>query len=293
MALLSVGLFFAVGTFYFSATASELPVHVSPAVTNGVCSSSDSLDSLRDALKEEIATTLRDTVHCPCGGQGEWTNIADLNFRKIDVTCPFNFTPIHFPVRGCKRSPNEAAGCKSVIFSSGGQSYSRVCGRVNAYQKARTDGFNFNAGADALEKTYVDGVSLTHGAPGSRQHIWTFVAASQETGRYPHEKCACINPAQDWPYELYSFMTNNYFCDTGNPGPDRGAYYSIFRNPLWDGDGCGATSACCQFNNPPWFCTTLPQPTTDDIEITMTMSLMKISFLALSTLTLCSIIGLH
>ena len=62
-------------------------------------------------------------------------------------------------------------------------------------------------------------------------------------------------------------MTNNYFCDTGNHGPRGGSYYSIFLNPLWDGDGCGATSACCQFNNPPWFCTTLPQPTTDDIEM--------------------------
>ena len=26
-------------------------------------------------------------------------------------------------------------------------------------------------------------------------------------------------------------------------------------------------STCCQFNNPPWFCKDLPQPTTDDIEL--------------------------
>ena len=31
--------------------------------------------------------------------------------------------------------------------------------------------------------------------------------------------------------------------------------------------GCGGTSTCCQFNNPPWFCKQLPQPTTDDIEL--------------------------
>ena len=27
------------------------------------------------------------------------------------------------------------------------------------------------------------------------------------------------------------------------------------------------TSTCCEFNNPPWFCKQLPQPTTDGIEL--------------------------
>ena len=43
--------------------------------------------------------------------------------------------------------------------------------------------------------------------------------------------------------------------------------YSIPDDPLWDGQGCGGTSTCCSFNNPPWFCKQLPQPTTDDIEL--------------------------
>ena len=38
-------------------------------------------------------------------------------------------------------------------------------------------------------------------------------------------------------------------------------------DPPWDGEGCGSTSTCCQLNNPPWHCTTLPQPTMDDIEL--------------------------
>ena len=36
---------------------------------------------------------------------------------------------------------------------------------------------------------------------------------------------------------------------------------------LWDGEGCVPTSTCCEFNRPPWFCTTLPQSTTDDLEL--------------------------
>ena len=43
-------------------------------------------------------------------------------------------------------------------------------------------------------------------------------------------------------------------------------------DPLWDGAGCSGGSSCCEFNNPPWFCKTLPQPTTDDIELRLCFS---------------------
>ena len=59
---------------------------------------------------------------------------------------------------------------------------------------------------------------------------------------------------------------HNYFCDTGNGG-NQHSNIAYSENPLWDGEGCGPSSTCCQLNNPPWFCTTLPQPTTDDIEL--------------------------
>jgi hypothetical protein len=32
----------------------------------------------------------------------------------------------------------------------------------------------------AFEQSYVGGVSLTHGAPGEREHIWTFAAGYDE-----------------------------------------------------------------------------------------------------------------
>ena len=46
---------------------------------------------------------------------------------------------------------------------------------------------------------------------------------------------------------------------------ERGRFYH--GDPLWDGSGCSDTSSCCAFNNPPWFCKQLPQPTSDDIEM--------------------------
>ena len=84
----------------------------------------------------------------------------------------------------------------------------------------------------------------------------------------PYYNCPCTNTRYNWPYQLPSFIQNNYFCDTGNTGPGFGngdTYYS--NDPLWDGAGYGADSTSCQFNSPPWFYSSLPQATTDDVEV--------------------------
>ena len=146
-----------------------------------------------------------------------------------------------------------------------------MCGRINAVQKGSTDAFHpsIRGRSPGLDGVYIDGVSLTHGPAGSRQHVWTFAAALYETdSNYDLQNvCQCINTNFNWLYQIPSFIGNNYFCDTGNPGPGF-LYPAVYQDdPLWDGEGCGPTNACCQLNNPPWFCTTLPQPTTDDIEL--------------------------
>ena len=59
-------------------------------------------------------------------------------------------------------------------------------------------------------------------------------------------------------------MSEDYFCEAAWY---TGTYRSFFpEDPLWDGDGCTASSTCCSFNNPPYFTKQLPNPTTDDIE---------------------------
>ncbi len=79
--------------------------------------------------------------------------------------------------------------------------------------------------------------------------------------------CACTNTQNNWPHQLPSFIQNNYFCDTGNPGPGFSITDYYTTDPLWDGAGCGPNNACCQFNNPPLFKSTLPQATFEDIEM--------------------------
>ncbi len=83
--------------------------------------------------------------------------------------------------------------------------------------------------------------------------------------RYNNHKCPCS--VADYPYQVPSFINNNYFCDSGIPGPDYSSNTYYTRNPLWDGQGCGNNSTCCEYNNPPWFCTSLSHPTNEDLEI--------------------------
>ena len=228
------------------------------------------LAARREAIKEEITPILNDLVYqppCACGGPGQWSRIAFFNMSDPSQQCPSSWNLFTSPVRGCVSSVTTGPLCDSAIFPSNGKLYSRVCGRVNAYQKGSPDGFQPSLiGNPGLEGLYVDGVSLTHGAPGSRQHIWTFVASLYETGTETIPLCPCTSTAS-WPHQVPSFIGDNYFCETGNRG-DSYSFDTIYTDdPLWDGSGCGSGSSCCEFNNPPWFCATLPQPTTDDLEL--------------------------
>ena len=247
---------------------------------NGTCPSAEVTEQARNSTKEEIRSILRDTVvplldrtsiygRCPCGGPGQWHRIAHLDMSDPNQQCPSNWRLVTTPVRGCGRLNNNN-NCNSAVFPSNGSSYSRVCGRINAIQKGAPDAFNpsIQGRNPGLEGVYIDGVSLTHGAAGSRQHIWTFAAALYENNPSytPAWVCQCSNTNINWPHQIPSFIGENYFCDTGSR--DSHTYPTVYQDdPLWDGEGCGPTSTCCQLNNPPWFCTTLPQPSTDDIEL--------------------------
>ena len=100
-----------------------------------------------------------------------------------------------------------------MFYSTFGLTYSRVCGRIIAYQDATTDAFLTSS--VLIDGSYVDGVSLTHGSVDFRQHIWTFASALGETDNY-HQRylCSCSNNIS-WPYST-DFVGNDYFCDSGN-----------------------------------------------------------------------------
>ena len=191
--------------------------------------------------------------HCCGESDGKWMRIAYLNMSDPGARCPDGWREVQSPIRTCRRQLN--TGINSVNYTSYGIPYSRVCGRIIAYQFGTSEGFRgyIFQNQRTLDDPYVDGISITFGHP--RNHIWTFAAA--QVGQF---SCPCISDGNAAP----PFVNRNHFCEVGISNTE-GNF--IDSNPLWDGQGCAGSSTCCQFNNPPWFCKQLDQPTTEDIEI--------------------------
>ena len=188
--------------------------------------------------------------------------VANLNMTDTNQHCPSGFRLITSPKRTC----GTPGSCVSTTFPLNGVKYSKVCGKIISYQYGHPDAFApyyYNSGL-TIDSGYVNGISLTHGQT-SRKHVWTFAAAVDEI-RSNHWVCPCTKTDTPYTGRVPSFIGQDYFCDTGSRYRHQ-AHQFYSADPLWDGSGCGSTSSCCGFNNPPWFCKQLPQPTTDDIEM--------------------------
>ena len=158
-------------------------------------------------------------------------------------------------------------GCSSTIFSAADIKYRHICGKIIAYQYGSPDAFgpSQRSGANSIDLSYVDGISLTYGH-NPRKHIWTFAAALDEEATLSNLNCPCINISHNNDATpAPEFVGHDYFCDTGSE--QRWSFMLYLEDPLWDGAGCGPANTCCSLNNPPWFLKQLPSNTTDDIEM--------------------------
>ncbi len=215
-------------------------------------------------LSEEVYCDM-DRQSCGCGNQWGWMQVANIDMTDPSQQCPegFRLRPATSK-RMCEKT-RETAGCTSIVFPTHSVQYSRVCGRVKAYQYRSPDAFHpyYSHRSYTIDDQYVEGVSITHGQ-SPRKHIWTFAAAVDET-RSNLYTCPCTKTVTTYTGVVPPFVGNDYFCDTGSRQEWESILYS--EDPLWDGEGCGPTSSCCQFNSPPWFCKELAQPTTGSIEV--------------------------
>ena len=226
-----------------------------------------STQELRDIIAQDVQQIM---CAIDCGGPG-WRRVAYLNMSDTTQTCPANWSLISTPKRSCGRPVNASVRtCYSAYYRTEGIEYSHVCGRIIGYQFGSPDAFILESvnSPQTIDGAYVDGVSLTYGNP--RQHIWTFAAALQEIENI--YSCPCTDINQEVDITIPSYVGNDYFCETGVPSGQTSRHTYYPDDPLWDGEGCGPTSACCTFNNPPWFCKHLPKPTNDDLEIRLCSS---------------------
>ena len=197
-----------------------------------------------------------------CGGTGGWRRVVFLNMTDPSHVCPEGLTLTNYSRRTCGGAHSGWRNCSSTTFSVGGSEYSRVCGRALAYRFRHNHAFyGYHYRSHGINGQYVDGLSLTHGAAGSRQHIWTF-ASGLFVGSgsfYSIFKCPCDN---NNTYPSPSFVANDYFCESVVRSHLADIFYPNYIAPLWDGQVCEGGGTCCQYNNPPWFTKNLANSTT-------------------------------
>ena len=100
--------------------------------------------------------------------------------RKIDEGGLHQHDPTRQPMSMETQPENICScGCTPTVLQVYNVTCTQVCGRVNGYQFGSTDAFgNYHIyDQTSIERTYVEGVSLTHGQP--RKHIWAYAAAIQ------------------------------------------------------------------------------------------------------------------
>ena len=95
--------------------------------------------------------------------------VAELDMTDSSHQCPRDLRQrTDSNIRTCVRN-TDSAGCSSVHYSTANIRYSRVCGKVIAYQIGTTNAFIHRTG-NSISSAYVDGVSITHGSP-RRSHM--------------------------------------------------------------------------------------------------------------------------
>ena len=228
----------------------------------------DTQQNLQNNLTHQLET-IKDCIESPpvysCGGTGGWRRVVYLDMTDPHTTCSSGWNMTGYSKRTCGRNNTGSSTCSSATFPVSGGEYSRVCGRIKAYQWGDTFAFlNYHhRTSTTIDGVYASGVSVTHGTP--RNHIWTFVAGlSEDDPTWPHVcPCDATNTIRIPP-----FVGNDYFCESGinRPWDYRIDYRLHYNDTLWDGEDCLPSSTCCSQRNPPYFTKQLLTPTTDDIE---------------------------
>ena len=240
----------------------ELPVRISPLaiprdpsvpIRLSQCPSNDSSRESRDMLRNITRPIIYDASISLTCGPGKWERVFYLNASASDLLlCPDDWNIVTDPVSGCG---GMSASCSSAFSDSIDTAYSKVCGRIIGEGVMSPDAFHLSLNDSTVEGNYLDGVSITHGASGSRTHIWSFGAGHLAGGGLV-SRCPCDNNNRTDAPLPPAEVGDNFFCDRAD-GFD----------PLWTGESCTNTNPCCSFNNPPYFSVQLPAATTDRIEL--------------------------
>ena len=196
--------------------------------------------------KKSAADILEEFTH-PCGGSG-WKLAVYRDFRDPDTPCPPEWQQTMYSERPytCGR-PAAGALCSIVFFSeTANLEYSKVCGRIKAYQ------FGTALGPQ---------LSYIRVNPGP---LWTFTVGATQSQAEPSltsQRCPCDGGPD---------IGEHYFCESlieeDNPGTKYDNHF--FHNEvLWDEAGCSSSGDCCSRFDSPYFIRQLPNIMNTPIQV--------------------------
>ena len=138
--------------------------------------------------------------------------VAHINMSEPCSTCPPPMTQ-YWANNTKVCGPAVERGCDSVVFSVHGVEYNYVCGRAVGYSLSYPIGLH--RGADAsytIDQHYLSGLSITHGAPGNRNHIWSYAAGWRED---TSSEANCPYAAHPSTEPLTpDYVGDHFYCDT-------------------------------------------------------------------------------
>ena len=187
-----------------------------------------------------------------CGVSG-WKRVVSVDASSGKCPSNFKLDSIGSGIKICRGDiPTPAldgALTYKVNFSiNSSVSFTKVTGFVEGYQYGSPGAF-----APAYTRNGIEGIILSYGNFTNEDLLWAYVAGLADNITHHREAhCPCSTvPGDAAPSEFSSF----HYCDTGNYGNTiPNVWYT--EKVLWSGEGCPATSNCCNNARLPYFCRT-------------------------------------
>jgi len=152
---------------------------------------------------------------------GGWTVLADYDFSTD--TCPDEWVQ-HSTEGLCYGNQSSGGGQLSASFDALGLTWDEVLVEVCMRQYRTDDAFH---SVKTVEEKYLDGLSLTYGAAGSRQHIFSWAIGHQLT----KSAYSCPDLGGTPPP---SFVGSDWECDSASKTAPYGSVWLSAR--LFEGD---------------------------------------------------------
>ena len=132
-----------------------------------------------------------------------------------------------------------------------------MCGYVRAYQHGIPEAFASNRPSIGW---YGEGISVTHGS--SKEYLWSYIISHFYSSSPSSSTCPCSTSGST--SSPPSQVGDNYYCDSGRPGPSTG---SLYTTPLWSHSSlCRSNGNCCRNPDQPWFKATTSTRITDNVD---------------------------